>query len=580
LNIQILTGDPKLNQLLAPGAKPERQGINYDLDSVEADIPEAPILLILGAAGTGKTALALQICDATAKANNDFHVFLYSMEQSKSSLKLAAKNFNYTSLLNDNLVDLETQANHSGKSGCVFLCHLSPLPLSAQDDRSTFEDRFRQLCHMISEFRNHRVGCAKHAVFIIDSLNALSSTPVERSDIYRLFSVFRSQGIPLVITAERQEFGTSSTTSISESARFLADVVLELKKDYSKGHLLQYLEISKSRIRMQALGSHLYKIRTTEEMDKGGVQVYRSVPCVISVVREEIIEHKDEKYVVYSEQKEEDLPLLFPASKVNSGHCFALLGPPGTHKYATALNLAAGIRKCTNNEADIRHMLILSFGGLAATNFDRIAWFEEKEEWRKIGPLIGIPQKKWWSAEGKISKLNATQLTFRIGHLTPEECIDQVEEITHKTKFSAVVLSDTAQISTGFPLLKAEPLFIPALIDLFRSRGLTSVCIGIHSENSQNLEMDFALQSCADGRLYFSHYPNVYDLAEDVLVWPSLQDPSANQQRISVIADVVAERDYTRQPHWIDVSPEKHLRCRNSKTIMAEANKSKSEPGK
>jgi len=75
--------------------------------------------------------------------------------------------------------------------------------------------------------------------------------------------------------------------------------------------------------------------------------------------------------------------------------------------------------------------------------------------------------------------------------LTPEECFDCIDKGTRPNNglFSAVVLSDTAEICTGFPLLKRDPLFIPALVDLFRIRGLTSFGIGVQSDNSQYREI-------------------------------------------------------------------------------------------
>jgi len=557
--IRITTGDRHLDNLLSPD-QPEHAGIEYELK--EDTHREAPVVLILGAAGTGKTALSLQIADATAAQKTACSVFLYSLEQSKESLEFAVKNFGLPVLADEQrFVDFEDIADdrYSTKAGCIYLCHFSPLPLSTRESQAAFEDRFLQLSHMIAKLKQDTESGAA-SVFIIDSLNAIATSAPERSDIYRLFSVFRSQRIPLVITAERQELATSATTSVSEAARFLADVVIELTKDSSAGHLLQYLEISKSRVQRQSLGRHLYKIRTVREgREKGGIQVYRSMPYVISTIRPEGPRHESEEYVLHgATDADHDLSLLYPKPATKAGHCFALLGPPGTHKLAVALNLAGGYRKIA--PVPIRKLLIISFGGVTATNLEEIAWFNERGFWRCCPPLVVGRQseKCWWATSENATVApddgspppSVDQLTFRLGHLTPEECFDYIADGTEKPKFSAVVLSDTAEISTGFPLLRRDPLFIPALIELFHNRGLTSVCIGVQSENTQNREMDFALQSCADCRLYFTHYPSAYDLAKEA-TGNSADQGSKLEQSVSVIADIVAGRVYSRHPHWL-----------------------------
>ena len=67
--------------------------------------------------------------------------------------------------------------------------------------------------------------------------------------------------------------------------------------------------------------------------------------------------------------------------------------------------------------------------------------------------------------------------------------------------------------------------------------------------------MDFALQSCADYRIYLSHYPSSYDLAERIAKRkPGEQcDEDDDEQLVSVVVDNVTGRHYGRQPRWLGV---------------------------
>jgi hypothetical protein len=112
-------------------------------------------------------------------------------------------------------------------------------------------------------------------------------------------------------------------------------------------------------------------------------------------------------------------------------------------------------------------------------------------------------------------------------------------------------------VSTGFPLLREEPLFLASLIDLFRDKGLVSVVIGVREENSLSTDMYFALESSADYRLYLSHYPTPYDLAGEILgrraVGIKRAAPVLSEQRVNVVLDNVTGKHYGREPRWLHV---------------------------
>ena len=118
-----------------------------------------------------------------------------------------------------------------------------------------------------------------------------------------------------------------------------------------------------------------------------------------------------------------------------------------------------------------------------------------------------------------------------------------------------MLLSDTAELCTGFPLLRSDPIFLSALLDLFQTRKLTSVCIGVHGESQASKDLDFALQARADYRISLLHYPRTYELTQQIAQKASDSSGAVNgelyQQAVSLIIDNVTGKHYDRTPRWL-----------------------------
>ena len=478
-------------------------------------------------------------------------------------------------------------------------------------------------------------GPTGRPVFFIDSLNAIASD-LRRRDVYRLLTLFRSKGIAAFLTAELWKEPGGGGGSISEDARFLADIVLELTFKESAGHLLHYLEISKSRVRRQALGKHLYKIRTRERRSSGilgsqgetesptaaqdpragdprsgepeagsspfntrpqkpefGFLVYPSLPSIVSMARSQPGPEVELCYRLFNRPDGPDsIHKLMQTYRVKAGECFSLVGPAGTHKLALGLNLATGYRrsKGDNDPKPCRNLLIIAFGSYKAVNLEGVAWFGNRKRWSRCRAPKEPKDPKWErvdfdfgdsredDADGPAPQ--ASQLTLRMGHLTPEECFYQIQKEIEDRDFSSVLLWDTAQISTGFPLLRSEPLFLPSLIDLFHEKGLVSVFIGVREAGGPNREMDFDLESAADYRLSLSHFPSAYDLAKGIYRragsdgWQAVK---LDEQLVSVVLDNVTGKHYGRHPKWLMVEEDekdkaKTLFCLEMSDCILKAN--------
>jgi hypothetical protein len=139
-----------------------------------------------------------------------------------------------------------------------------------------------------------------------------------------------------------------------------------------------------------------------------------------------------------------------------------------------------------------------------------------------------------------------------------------------------VLISDTAELCTGFPLLSKDPMFFAALLDLFETKGLLTVGLGVLSSDSPSLrDINLTLMAKATHRMKFTHYPVVEDLMKgvvekmrkkkrlDALTKEQRDAEEANkklpekplltEQLVSVVIDNVTGKNYKRQPKWISV---------------------------
>jgi KaiC/GvpD/RAD55 family RecA-like ATPase len=575
------TGVPNLDGLLDMD-DPQKAAPGGILLSEEGCGEEStpPVTLISGEAGTGKTTIVLQMAwNLAFKERKD--VYLYSLEQYTAELDLACRHFGFSAHLKkyvSPLLDLADQALPTQPDGRIKLCHFSPLPLGATEEVSTFEERFLQLSHVLDQTK--KPEGSPERIFFLDSLNALGSGELRRHDIHRLFALFRTHEIPAIVTCEGGPENSSRIDSLYLAARFLADIVIDLHKDVRQEYLLFDLEIAKNRRSRQALGRHLYKTRTAvnarrQNLPHGGISVYPSIHAVLSTARERT-SNKDANsksmYQLTAGAPDSELRPILQKDYILPGACVAVTGPRGTHKRALALNLATGctgkLSKPGKFARENPHLLVLSFGVYGGFEFSGTAWFKERKPWHGLKKQKGSDPsevKAWerkFTARGGKGDTDpmATVLTFQVGNLAPEECFDRVEKCILDHHFSAVLLSDTAEICTGFPLLRNDPLFLPTLIDLVHSHDLVFVGVGVDGAGKFTEEMDASLLAVADYRVTLSHYPSTYELSRAIVeqsVAPQQPHPKGpvlrhlDEQVACVVVDNVSGQHYGRAPLWL-----------------------------
>ncbi len=594
--IYLSTGNDNLDDLLSPDREDQAMSggiliakikrLGHD-DHIEAGLQrkqlETPIIVIEGTTGTGKTTLALQVAHTTAR-NPRWIVFYYSLEQTVQSLYNVSQSFGFFKKNPDDpqvdFIDLsETHIEFPIDPGAnrIYFCQFSPRPFLGAEESDIFEQRISELDHLLDVVSSQTAPDALILV-VLDSITALAGRPLQRNEIYRLFTLLRNYHIPSLITLERYSDEPPQSEQVTfECTRFLADVVISLTKEHPCGYLQHYLEIIKSRVGRHVLGTHLYKFRTQSQFiehpgpGQFGILVYRSIHYMLSKVRaqDRISNQGEPKFQIdFETGRDQDYALVFNSPRIKSCSFTAIIGPNGSHKLALALNLGLGHLV----ERPQPHLLIINFGNLSEFGFSGIAWTEFNKQWRMLKKI----SEQFIGGWSKFSRLYygiepdrhpiITVIAFRIGQLAPEECFDVIEKEIGAAKkagdpFTSVLINNTAELCTGYPLLKNEPLFIPTLLDLFNVYALAAVGIGVEDVLQPDISAaNTALLANADYRIKLSHYPNVDDFFDQSFqAAMERKEPILEEQLVWLIIDNVSGRHYRRQPKrlWVEEIPDK-----------------------
>ena len=420
----------------------------------------------------------------------------------------------------------------------MLLPRLTPRPTGKLnvDPETFFETRYGELEAAVLWAKAKASRC----FVFLDSLTAFSHRALSRSAVHRVFSLFRNQEVPLLVTLERQRhwFLEQEATHFNV-ARYLADVIICLDSDEGHdGYYRQTIAVTKTRYNRRILGKHLMKIKSTGQQatlgfdNRCGVVVYPSLDFYLVQSRS----LQPERPRIQFDVSAECLPLNRSDKKqtLPSDTCIVITGPHGGHKFAVAVNLLFGTTRPAPGK------LIVSFAEEREMKLQGVALLENLQAWRDcLTPLaqqVTRPTgaKVWEQQFGiKGQRMGYLRLlNFRMGKIMPEEFLFIFDEyLKTNPDITSILFTDTAQLRTRFPLLAAEAMFVPAMIDIIKSRRLFSVFVDVMDEGRS----DASLLAAADCRV--------------------MMERTKDGSGVFFRVDNVRGKDYDREARLVTVNP-------------------------
>ncbi len=120
-------------------------------------------------------------------------------------------------------------------------------------------------------------------------------------------------------------------------------------------------------------------------------------------------------------------------------------------------------------------------------------------------PCLVWDSRTWDAAtqrEGEPDTSLLKILYWRPGYITPEYFVDRLfqelnVDAAGKSRFERVIFDDISQLGQRFPLLAKSPIFLPTLIDSFKSAGITSAFLG-DTGSETDRELSHGVATMAD----------------------------------------------------------------------------------
>jgi len=493
----------------------------------------SPVISVHGGSGDGKTSLCTQIATDLIKRNKDpWVVLFYTLEQDFTKLNISIRNYGY---LNDKQIKEmvfnceepswgEKCEEHicGGDNGALLFPRLSPILIDPKEsiEKDNFERRLSELKKCL-KFIGSNTKNGKQIFFILDSITAFSDIALTRNQLFRLFSLFRKNNIPLLFTLERQQKWAQNNAMLSYNiARYLSDIDISLESGNEGGYFRQTIEVTKTRYNRRILGKHQYKLvshkGTNEAMidKRRGVVIYPSIHYHLS--QKHKINAKDNNYI-YTLAEKDHLPVGSydenGKRSFEANSCFVISGDHGCHKFALAMNLLLNHKP----EQLAGNKLIISFSEEKEIILSRVALLEAiGNRWREY--LLDSKDdghtyqgQKIWKQKftKKDSYSTITAIQFRMGQIMPEEVLLNIRmlfdaELKNGAGLNSVLINDTAHIRNLFPSLAQNNIFLPTLIDMIKQYNMYSVFIDVKRDDF----LHKSLMSAADCRFLLTNKEN------------------------------------------------------------------------
>jgi KaiC/GvpD/RAD55 family RecA-like ATPase len=432
---------------------------------------------ISGAPGMGKTTLGLAVgvmvasrggCCVLARFESDTRVFLRQIATYWRSL---LPYFQIQAQTGERLYKPDSTWN---SQGLMVISDISTGPL----------DRIRETTDKLVQLDGVAKYEGRERVFIFDSISAAqyyaADSTLWRSFLREMTGTLRQYGFSVVFILEKQH----SDGQEVQFDDYLVDLDIRLVTEQISSYPYPFraIEVAKSRHQASHRGTHVYSI----EAD-AGLRVYPSSAAVLSARgRREL---RTRETLERIDPGVADFAKYFAGGAASQGRSAgavpfwrrssvtALVGPRGTLKTAFA-----EVFSRTVDNPGLDSSLSLHFA-------DEFQFSLEIPRVARMPSPFGVRYDFPISATGKVTagqggKLGSTlsYVLFRSGYLAPAHVLHTVRQIIAEkrrlqTPIRRAVITDVGNIGPNFPALRADPVFLPALCDLFVSEGITTVLV-------------------------------------------------------------------------------------------------------
>ena len=497
------------------------------------------VIVITGRPASGKSTLALQTVVSAAQEGYD-SIYL-SLEDHPDTVKAKAETFGWEhfiyipkslppTLFNEkhqsaiNRAQLRTEAHIKQArkqarkpntkltdTGMVIAASLLPRPVIDTPERSAefFLQQYVYLETLVKAAAHSTNGIR---MIVVDSLNMLSYSGQSRESLYRIFDLFRANGIMGIFTVDGNAAVPFDST--------MADVVFSFSSKSDSSYLIHYLSIEKSRYTPTAFGLHPYKISKQH-----GIYVFPSLHAVVAAgqVCGGAIDGNAKELFPFGWS--EEITRAVVRSTLRRPGVIVIHGPEGTRKSTIASNFL--IHGLVGNE-DSKKSQALESGILIRLrdtrdnrNLSEIQGYPEMSlslQLRLKECDGGLPLVKdlrafvsatkatigVWGDKGEANGEVLVVINVHTGMLLPEEFVDIVRHVLDTLKeknVKRVALDDVSVIGGGsYPLLERSEttadLFLSVFVHVMRNQpqGVDLMLVGTRGQlDSGNKIVDRAI---------------------------------------------------------------------------------------
>jgi KaiC/GvpD/RAD55 family RecA-like ATPase len=377
----------------------------------------------------------------------------------------------------------------------------------------------------IQEMRR-RLGNRQIECVVVDSLNAVEGD-IQRDEFFVLNAhCASSSSLSLFVDEEHADHNRNALRE------YVSDIVVRLgcrDRTETEEYIERYIEIVKARNQFHYRGKHPFSIVDPARKvahagipeTQGGVCIYPSMAARLrhqSTIRKAGERDGKEIRRVKFDIGSLDV-LLFSGGKTKTEDGRTEGKEGGVARESTTLIIGERGTKKT--------MLGFHFLATGVRNGEKgllISLKDDNSAIRAMASEYSVPS--CYFSEVQVEPI-------RPSYIAPGHFLDQINtwlEVSERAgeKVKRVLFDNFAQIRVRFPLLNAEPMFIPTLIDLFKNKGITTLFIDIVEE---------------PGKAVWEYKSPILDLADYVIATQHLEFLGKDHIVISVRRSLEGKHD-------------------------------------